>query len=466
LFTGLFLIAKNKMKICKLIVPEYQQFKNFELDLTYPEGHTKVGEPLDKVCFIGTNGTGKSTLLSLLQASLGSMSDEPSSTLLPIILKLRDNNKSFYFNNSGKFLPNKILQIFLSDDIDKKENWVQVLNENIKRFKKGAGYDADFQTYLILEESLKLKNNSDDLVIYSPAESHQNHLIGLPDIPETNLNEALNLFKNFSFIHFVSNSTIKEFWKLLVYLVKKRENERDIFENKEDSLNKTKKQLIEEFEKINPKILEKLSELWNRILAKAGLEFDFENAKIPIQLKDNLIAYIKLKSDNKKMIKYSELSTGIRNFIFRLGYIFALYFNRKISNGFLLVDEPENSLYPEFLYDLVNVYYGITQNTQLFMATHNPIIAAQFEPCERIILEFDENGFVTSRKGSAPVGDDPNDILTQDFELKNLMGKEGQKMWDKYIELKKKLIKSTSIKEKDELISQISSIGDKYNFEV
>ena len=39
-------------------------------------------------------------------------------------------------------------------------------------------------------------------------------------------------------------------------------------------------------------------------------------------------------------------------------------------------------------------------------------------------------------------------------------------MWEEYVELKKKLIRATSIEEKDQLISQISSIGDKYNFEV
>jgi hypothetical protein len=29
------------MKIAKIIIPNFQQFKGFELDLTYPEGHAK-----------------------------------------------------------------------------------------------------------------------------------------------------------------------------------------------------------------------------------------------------------------------------------------------------------------------------------------------------------------------------------------------------------------------------------------
>ncbi len=449
------------MKICKLIVPDYQQFKNFELDLTYPEDHPKAGKPLDKVCFIGTNGTGKSTLLRIIDSSLQSMSYKENDASYNIILKLEKNKSNFYYSSylRGVNPPDRKLRGYFSSDIDKEKDWFYILEKDTLSFKNR------FLKYLLEETNFQLKAN-DDLIIYSPAESNENHLLDLNDIPETNVNEALSLFDGLEISYEISNSHIKEFWKLLVFLVKKRENEREIFENKEENLNKTKKHLIEEFEKINPKILEKLSELWNRILAKAGLEFDIKNAIIPRQLKDNLIAYIKLKSDNNTIIRYKELSTGIRNFIFRLGYIFALYFNRKISNGFLLVDEPENSLYPEFLYDLVDVYCGITQNTQLFMATHNPIIAAQFEPCERVILEFDKNGYVTADRGAAPIGDDPNHILTQDFDLKNLLGKEGQKMWEEYVELKKKLIRATSIEEKDQLISQISSIGDKYNFEV
>ncbi|MBL0015713.1 MAG: hypothetical protein IPP17_04565 [Bacteroidetes bacterium] len=49
------------MKIHKIILKDYQQFKDLEIDLTYPVGHEKAGQPLDKVCFIGQSGTGKTT---------------------------------------------------------------------------------------------------------------------------------------------------------------------------------------------------------------------------------------------------------------------------------------------------------------------------------------------------------------------------------------------------------------------
>ncbi len=54
------------MKITKIKLEDFHQFKNLEIDLTYPKGHKKEGEPLDKVCIIGQSGTGKTTLLKII----------------------------------------------------------------------------------------------------------------------------------------------------------------------------------------------------------------------------------------------------------------------------------------------------------------------------------------------------------------------------------------------------------------
>ncbi|WP_317047332.1 AAA family ATPase, partial [Flavobacterium branchiophilum] len=194
----------------------------------------------------------------------------------------------------------------------------------------------------------------DFLHIYAPSESHQNHLINIGDVPNSSVNEALQLFTNFPNYHEVSDQNIQSFWTLLIYLIKKRDEEQQIFENKPENLSKTKRELLAEFEKINPKILDEIAILWNKILDKAGLEFDVENASNLIQLSDNLKAYIRLKG-TKENIPYSELSTGIRNFIFRVGHIFSLYFNKEVKTGFLLIDEPENSLFPDFLFELTHV---------------------------------------------------------------------------------------------------------------
>lgn len=58
------------MKIHKITLKDYNQFKNLEIDLTYPKGHPKAGQPLDKVCFIGQSGTGKTSLLRLIKTCI------------------------------------------------------------------------------------------------------------------------------------------------------------------------------------------------------------------------------------------------------------------------------------------------------------------------------------------------------------------------------------------------------------
>ena len=57
------------MKVSYLHISNYKQFSDLELDLTYPKGHPKAGEPLDKICIIGQSGTGKTNLLEIINSS-------------------------------------------------------------------------------------------------------------------------------------------------------------------------------------------------------------------------------------------------------------------------------------------------------------------------------------------------------------------------------------------------------------
>ncbi|MDZ7896609.1 MAG: hypothetical protein U5N85_01065 [Arcicella sp.] len=85
------------MKVSELYIKKYHQFEDFTLNLTYPEGHLKAGKPLDKVCFIGQSGIGKTTLLNILRETIKSL----------ITL-------GYWNDYSGKYiLPNKNLKDFL-----------------------------------------------------------------------------------------------------------------------------------------------------------------------------------------------------------------------------------------------------------------------------------------------------------------------------------------------------------------
>jgi energy-coupling factor transporter ATP-binding protein EcfA2 len=56
------------MKWNKLTISHYHQFLDCELNFTYPEGHANANRPLDRMCFIGQSGVGKTTVLRLLFA--------------------------------------------------------------------------------------------------------------------------------------------------------------------------------------------------------------------------------------------------------------------------------------------------------------------------------------------------------------------------------------------------------------
>lgn len=517
----------SSLKIEKIIIRDVQQFKDVEIDLTYPKGHPKEGQVLDRVCFIGKNGTGKSTLLKSLADFLKTFNTENWDKIasFPLIITLNHLGQTININYDKRLGGNGIIEegkvlewhekyrnvLFLESEQNRFNELLKVLetereilfkNEGLTKYRtNNAEYDSIWlqlkenqkkQDELldknrIIETNIKkeiekissillkgrlferainnagLKDNKFDIVIYSPAEVDKNELLNLKDVPQTSLNDALSFFNHLPYYFEVSNENAKDFWTYLIFLLKKREDDFREFEQIEENQNRTVKDVRDSFDKKNQKILEKLADLWNKILEKSGLEFDYEGASNPTQLNDNLKAYIRIKA-TKQPISYHQLSTGIRNFIFKIGHIYSLYFNREINNGFLLIDEPENSLFPDFLYDLIDIYEEITNKTQMFFATHSPIIAAQFEPFERIILDFDDNGYVQVHKGIVPLGDDPNDILIKDFGVRSILGKEGSKKWKRFIELKTLIPRTLDESKKLVMIQEYLKIGYDYNF--
>lgn len=459
------------MKIAWIRIKGFQQFEDTFIDFRHPE----TGEPLDKVCLIGRNGTGKSTVLDIIRSIILSTQTVPGGLRI-----ISDALIALKFNIDDKWYIACGIQWHevYTADIENEKNWF----ENYWKTKETHNshshsvskipYTEYYSKYVAPTVNYKfdIEEKNKSVLIYCPSETSTNPLLEISDVPTATLNEALAFYSaDIPYYHNVSNQSVQSYWLLLIYLIKKRESDRDEFENSPENLTKTKLQLKDEFEKNNPDILKDIADLWNIILSKAKMKFDYLSAKKPIQLTENLKAYI--VDDKGRSIAYNRLSTGIRNFIFRFGHIKTLYFNRTIKNGLLLVDEPENSLFPDFLLNIIEQYEKVTtdkngeRNTQMFFATHSPIIASQFEPHERIILEWDENGSVTATKGVSPVGDDPNDILYQDFKMTEIVSRKGQEVWKAYLDLKKKLGREKDDAKKKEIAEEILRIGREYKFE-
>lgn len=471
------------MRLRRIELRDFQQFQHTVLDFTNPA----TGDPVDRVCLIGRNGTGKSTILRLIRQVLQSLSSDSAGidsmlgTLRCAIVDLEHDGERYcvMLHNLGQELQRMSTHALLWHDksfvlfngaINEVHGWRDAYFENVAGALHRGTCKEHWVTDRQVWQKLQLSNDSSDLLIYSPAETAANAAMQIRDVPGTNLGEALKLGREFPWYHEVSRATVASMWRFLLYRIRKYKQDREEFELAPENLDKTKRHLIEEFDRANLEPLSELAGLWNKILAPAGLEFDFANARLPVQLQDNLKAYVRHISGGET-VAYNQLSTGIRDFLFRIGHLFLLYFERHIERGFVLIDEPENSLFPDFLFALMEVYDDIvrhedgTSTTQIFMATHNPIVAAQFEPYERVILEWNERGYVTAKKGVAPAGDDPNDVLEQDFELTHLMGKRGLERWARYLELKKQARRARDDFEKQKtLLKEASEIARQYRF--
>ncbi len=428
------------MEITKLYIHDFQQFRDFELDFTDPN----TGLPLKRVCLIGRNGTGKSTLLRLISFCLYGHPEPAQSIPECFGIKVEDDGSLAWLSAS---LVRYSILMLETGQIEFESH----LRNGLSSADFGGMCHRTRSPHGYQFESL-------DSLVFCPADDP----VLDTDLPNTQLNNALALFKSFPIYHQVGGHSSANFWNLLIYHIKKRESDWQEFLSLPDNSARTVSEVQKQFDRNHPEILRFLAEKWDTILEPAGLAFDYENAKRPVQLNENLEAYVKLLSG--QVLNYGALSTGIRNYLFKIGHIAALYFGRQVQNGFLFVDEPENSLYPDFLYDLIGTYQSIIHHTQFFVATHNPIIAAQFKPEERFILDFDEEHKVTVRRGISPEGDDPNDVLEKDFAVRSLYGPAGIRNWERFLDLRNKIQIEPDAAKKKQLMAEFLSIGNNYNF--
>lgn len=389
------------MPIFETSIGDFRQFQNLKLDFRDPA----TGKPLEKVCFIGSNGTGKSTLLRMM----------------------------VYF----AVPKSRTTQFFAEDDL-----------VTVGQYQSTAGNDHVFEPIP---------------AIFCPPDADFG-----PDysfLHDVNLSNALSrLQENWGeHVELINQSNTRAFWGLLIAKIKERESLYLKELERQKSSSTSIKEFAARFDEEHPKILDKLADLWDRILERAGLEFDIEKASLPVQLTDRFNAYIRLKS-TKQQLPWESLSTGIRHYLFRLGHIYTCLFERAADGGALFVDEPEGSLHPDFLYDLVANYQEAAPGMQLFMATHSPIIAAQFRPEERFILEFRDDGTVSAQKGVSPEGDDPNDVLKRDFKVRNLYGVKGLEMWERFLTLGRQIKREADPLKRNPLINEYLTIGRSYDF--
>ncbi|MBN8456920.1 MAG: AAA family ATPase [Verrucomicrobia bacterium] len=444
------------LRIRTLKLKSIRQFRDVTFDFTDPN----TGKPLDRICLIGGNGTGKSTILRLLAADsiLGVPSAAPPwiknlAASAAMFVEFEHGNTSACLQGNPN--PNNRLPGRLA--------WRTRKDPNSKEYLDEVGQILGPDT--IQERTRWTTDLRNSVTVYCPPDSElAPGSSKINDLPSANLNDALTFLKSPPTRFMVGQDKVADFWKLLIVLIKDREARLIEYNRRPENQHRTISEVEKEFLAQNPDILKELAAFWEPILLKAGLRFDYEKASQPVQLTDNLKAYIYLAAENA-VLPYAELSTGIRSFLFRLGHLFTIFRYHHDKGGIVLIDEPENSLYPDFLFDLLAHYQRTAPGAQMFFATHSPIVAAQFKPEERFILEFDPDRGVVVRRGVTPEGDDPNDVLLKDFAVRTLYGEKGLASWNRFRELSRLIESESDPKTRKNLLKEYLELGRTYNFD-
>ncbi|WP_395058996.1 AAA family ATPase [Flavobacterium sp.] len=431
------------MKISKLHIDQFRHLENLDFDFTYPEDfhiEEKRGKPLDKICFIGQSATGKTGLLELIK--------NQNFELQNIIF----NSNGFSRTGDIEKLFGEISFEFENKNILLSSSSLKVNSIELVEFNGSGEFD-----HLLTEKEKKsvyyfkanlISDKSIDVFTKNPIDLFEKY-------PRLNDNLTLNNFyPNDKIIIFGDDINI-DLWLFLLndILVYRKKFNQKMSELIHKGLLGNPKKLSLEFEKWqkeNPNKLELFAEKFNPLLEKLNLEVDVIDTEYSIPIRNKI---------NDLIVPIQNTSTGTKGLLLSFLPLFKL----DTKDSIILIDEPERSLYPDMQMDLMEYYQNLAPEAQYIIATHSPFIAASFEPEERFILYFDKEGKVAVRRGSSPIGDDPNDLLKNDFGV-NYYNKFGKEAYKKYLKLKEDLSKEKNPTKKKELLLETVKLGDTYNF--
>lgn len=354
------------MKITKIVLKDFHQFKDVEIDLTYPKGHKKAGEPLDKVCIIGQSGTGKTTLLKIIGGhtfTLNSLFSEYA----PSDFKNVTVYKKFNGIEVG-------VRVASSDDpkfYSYKWGSKKIDEQNIsfeEAFEKQKQFLAPLKTHFIFfpaDLHYEFESSGDSLSTKQ-----------VIDFRKDKVGDIWNLV--FEEIQKFQEEEIKLKQEIAKAAVEKSTDLPAI----QKAVNK-----LERWKKRSENPIIKLADdcldpILKHINLRVKRDFKFETK--------GDIGLIKLEDLKGNEVPYHLLSTGTKQILLTALPLYLL----KPKEALILCDEPERSLYPNFQKFITDFYISQTENSQFFFATHSPIIASSFDPWEIIELKFNDKGEV------------------------------------------------------------------------
>lgn len=376
------------MKITKIKLNSYLHFKNgLEIDLTYPEGHVKAGQPLDRVCFLGQSGTGKTTLLNLIKYFVCE-GLKFSRTGIDNAAFVKDGVE-LYYKIDGKHYSKASVgdEQFLHFDCTDGSN--PKLIAYIKSWKETLEHLMQQSSPLLISFPFSLVK-PDDSVSEEDAKS-LNKETGELEIVFTDARRVWDF----------DSSTISLVWNIVFSRVEQYRREfRDKMAEHFSKMREQTEQSVEimkdfkAWEESHPNPLKELADgCLTELLKNFHLEVEvdlikYEDGSLRNQREIKIILRSKTSGEE---IPYQYLSTGTKQVLLTAIPLFYLH----PRNSLILFDQPETSLYPNIQYILPEVYEKCAgESNQFFFATHSPIVASAFDPWEVVELEFQSDGSV------------------------------------------------------------------------
>jgi len=384
------------MKISKIFIEDYRQFKNFELDLTYPVGHDKAGKPLEKVCIIGQSGTGKTNLLLFIKKALNFLGEISKLEQAPQGIyeaHLLDILSKFEIRFAGNPEVFSYLSFFSPRTFSIRPRFDPITGQEEKVF---LGFDNQQiqANYNLLtgppgNRGIRFQDHAWRFLktypfgyLYFPVDlanyqlSKQEEVTA--EIKPSSLFEGIDL----------NTHAAHKSWERILDEVKRYDEayiERSVALSKNETLRKD----FDEWKNTAYNPLKVLAqELLDDVLNKFNLRV---NQDTTFERKED-IGLIKIETLQGVKIPTDAWSTGTKHLIFSALPLFALKPEKKI----ILFDEPERSLYPDIQTKLIDILTKetLTTDCQFFFATHSPLVASSFEPWEIVELKFKEDGAV------------------------------------------------------------------------
>jgi len=426
------------MKIKSLHIESYKHLENLQFDFTYPEGHSKAGKPLDKICFIGQSATGKTNILELIKDNYKRLDE----------IELANNDFLYRYINLG--FEGSI------EFVNEKESVFLGKNNLIKNGKKITLFSGSVANMTkLMNISLKLIYYTDTLISKASVHIFNESPINIFDNFKNEYLFKLITEKRIGFKYEFNDTIDPQIWYSLIAQITQYRKKFTQFSSELIhkgifiDLVKAQKE-YKKWETDNENPLLSFAKYFNPILEKLNLQVDLVNTEYSVPIKSKI---------NDDVIPISEISTGTKGLLLSLFPLFQL----DTKDALIIIDEPERSLFPDVQLELISHYKACAPEAQFIIATHSPFIAASFEPEERFILYFNSEGKVVVKRGESPIGDDPNDMLNNDFNV-NYYNEFGKKAYKDYLELKKKVAQEKEPEKKKELLVKLATLGDKYNF--